>query len=134
MTVEVTEMVKGVKLAASFGSTEYKARKAHDDEEALTYLRVRFLDVEKSAFFTDYRGNVSEHVHEAKAVTKAAKIEAKCSRCEGKCSLPDRKGKPVVNVEESPTSFKYLAIRWTFRISYRYDPLSGKFGEMFRAI
>ena len=133
MTAEVAEMVKGIKLAASFDSAEYESRKARDDEEALTYLRVKFPGIEESAFFTDYRGNISKHVQEAGAVMKAAKIEAECSRCDGKCSLPDRKGKPVVNVEESPAGGKYLAIRWTCGMSCRYDPMSGLFGRMYRA-
>lgn len=132
---EVAEMVKvgSHEWAFSLGSAEYEARKARDDEEALTYLRVKFPGVNESAFFTDYRGNVSKHVQEAGAVMKASKIERTCSQCEGKCSLPDRKGKPVVNVEESPAGFKYLEIRWTCGIFCRYDPLSGEFGRMFRA-
>ncbi len=137
MTVKISEMVKGGKFAASFGSPEWKAereaREARDDEEALAYLREKFPGTEESAFFTDYRGNVSKHVSEAGAVIRAAKIEATCSRCEGKCTLPDRNGKPVVNVEESPAGFKYLSVAWTCGMSCRYDPMSGSFGRMFRA-
>ena len=137
MVADGVEMMESRKFVASFGSPEWKteleARETRDDEEALAYLRVKFPGVEESAFFTDYRGNVSKHVSEAGAVIKAAKIEATCSRCEGKCPLPDRKGKPVVHVEESPAGFKYLEIRWTCGMSCRYDPLSGEFGRMYRA-
>lgn len=126
-------MAEMIKFASPLGSAEYEARKARDDEEALTYLREKFPGVDESAFFTDYRGNVSKHVQEAGAVMKASRIERTCSRCEGKCTLPDRKGKPVVNVEESPRGFKYLEIRWTCGMTCRYDPLSGEFGRMFRA-
>ena len=137
MTVEVAEMVKNGKFAASLGSPEWKsqleARESRDDEEALTYLRVKFPGVNESAFFTDYRGNITKHVHEAGAVIKAAKIERICSQCNGKCTLPDRNGKPIASIEESPFGFKYLEIRWTCGVSCKYDPLSGEFGRMYRA-
>lgn len=137
MTVEVAEMVKNGKFAASLGSPEWKsqleARESRDDEEALTYLRVKFPGVNESAFFTDYRGNITKHVHEAGAVIKAAKIERICSQCDGKCTLPDRNGKPIASIEESPFGFKYLEIRWTCGVSCKYDPLSGEFGRMYRA-
>ena len=126
-------MAEMIKFASPLGLAEYEARKARDDEEALTYLREKFPGVDESAFFTDYRGNVSKHVQEAGAVMKASKIEATCSCCDGKCTLPDRKGKPVVNVEESPAGFKYLEIRWTCGMTCRYDPMSGLFGRMYRA-
>ena len=119
---EVAEMVK---ISSPLGSAEYEARKARDDEEALAYLRVKFPGVNESAFFTDYRGTVSKHVQEAGAVMKASKIEATCSCCDGKCTLPDRKGKPVVKVEESPAGFKYLEIRWTCGMTCRYYPNKG---------
>ena len=57
-------MAEMIKFASSLGSAEYEARKARDDEEALTYLRVKFPGVDESAFFTNYRGNVSKHVQE----------------------------------------------------------------------
>lgn len=137
MMTEVAEMVQSGKLAFPLGSAEWKAeheaRKARDDEEALTYLRAKFPGVDEAAFFTDYRGNVSKHVQEAGAVIKAAKIERTCSHCEGKCTLPDRKGKPVAGIEESPAGFKYLEIRWTCGMTCRYDPMSGEFGRMYRA-
>ena len=135
MMAEVAEIVKvgSREWAFSLGSAEYEAHKARDDEKALTYLRVKFPGVDESAFFTDYRGNVSKHVQEAGAVMKAAKIERTCSQCEGNCTLSDRKGKPVVNVEESTRGFKYLEIRWTCGMTCRYDPMSGEFGRMFRA-
>ncbi len=137
ITTEVAEIVKGGKFAALFGSPEWKAeleaREARDDEEALSYLRVKFPGVEESAFFTDYRGNVSKHVSEAGAVIRAAKIERICSQCEGKCALPDRNRKPIMSIEESPAGFKYLKIRWTCGMSCRYDPMSGEFGRMYRA-
>ena len=126
-----------VRVKALYGSAEMKscleARKAREDEEALTYLRRKFPGVDEEAFFTDYRGNVGNHVPEAGAVIKASKIERVCSQCDGKCTLPDRKGKPVANIEESPAGFKYLEIRWTCGMSCRYDPMSGEFGRMYRA-
>ena len=137
MTVKISEVIEPSNLTGLWGTPEWKtqleARQAHDDEEALTYLREKFPGIEESAFFTDYRGNISKHVSEARAVIKAAKIEATCSCCEGKCTLPDRNSKPIVYVEESPAGFKYLEIRWTCGMSCRYDPMSGEFGQMYRA-
>ena len=135
MAAEVADMVKvgSREWAVSLGSAEYEARKAREDDQALTYLRVKFPGVEESAFFTDYRGNVSKHVSEARAVIKAATIERTCSQCDGKCTLPDRNRKPIASIEESPAGFKYLEIRWTCGMTCRYDPMSGEFGRMYRA-
>ena len=121
-----------VRVTALYGSAEMKsqleARKARDDEEALAYLREKFPGVDESAFYTDYHGDISNHVSDAQSVIKAAMTERTCARCEGKCA-----GKPVVSIEESPGGFKYLEVRWTCGISCRYDPMSGEFGRMYRA-
>ena len=126
-----------VRVTALYGSPEWKsqleARQAHEDEEALTYLRAKFPGVEDAAFYTDYRGNVSNHVSEASSVIRAATIERTCSQCEGKCTLPVRNRKPIASIEESPSGFKYLEIRWTCGMTCRYDPMSGEFGRMYRA-
>lgn len=125
-----------VRVTALYGSAEMKsqleARQAREDEEALAYLHGKFPGIDTSAFYTDYLGNVSNHVTDAQSVIKAAMIEHACTNCEGKCTLPRRNGKPVVIIEESPYGFKYLEVRWTCGISCRYDPMSGEFGRMYR--
>ena len=99
-----------VRVTALYGSAEMKSRleahKASENDEALAYLREKFPGVEEAAFYTDYRGNVSNHVSEAHSVIKAAMTERTCARCGGKCTLPGRSGKPVVSIEESPGGFK----------------------------
>lgn len=136
MMVCVSDMAKNSGYAALWQSPEWaaqlEARKTRDDEKALAYLREKFSGVDDKVFFTDYQGNISEHVIESRTVCEAAMIERTCSQCSGECTLPDKSGKPVVCVEDSPAGFKYLGIRWTCGITCRYDPLSGSFGRMFR--
>lgn len=137
MIKSVSDIAKSSKLAALWQSPEWKsqleARQSLEDEEALAYLRGKFPGVDDETFFTNYWGNVSNHVIDAPKVCKAAFIERTCSQCKGECTLHDRNGKPVACVEESPAGFKYLEIRWTCGITCRFDPLSGSFGQMFRA-
>ena len=137
MAVEVAEMAKSGEFTALWSSPEWKsqleARKAREDEDALAYLRAKFPGVDEKAFFTNYRGKVSQHIAEAGAVIRAATIERTCAQCDGQCTLPDRNGKPIACIGENPGGFKYLEIRWTCGISCRYDPMSGEFGRMYRA-
>ncbi len=106
--------------------------KAREDKEALQYLRAKFPGLEDKVFFTDYMGAVHENVIEASSVCKAGRIEHTCNACNGTCLLSDRSGKPVISVLESMKGFKYLSVCWTSEFNCRYDPLSGKFGELFK--
>ncbi|MBQ6971746.1 MAG: ATP-binding protein [Synergistaceae bacterium] len=134
--VKVADMAKSGKFTALVNTAEWKsrleARKAREDTEALSYLHGKFPGVDDEVFFTDHTGHVHEHVVGAVSVCMAGTIERTCAGCKGDCPLPDRNGKPVALVEDSPAGFRYLEIRWTCGMSCRHDPLSGEFGQMFR--
>lgn len=107
-----------------------EANRLQADEEALTYLRGKFPEVDEEIFFTDHLGNRNMHVTEASMVCKAGRIERTCAQCTGECTLTNKSGKPIVSIEESPFGVKHIVIRWTYGMLCRYNPLQGDFGRL----
>ena len=134
MAVKLSEVMTASTFFWNSADWEAKLeeRKAHDDAEALEYLRAKFPGVDDEVFFTDYMGTVSNHVVDAGTVCKAGKIERVCSSCKGKCTLQGENGRPVVRIQESPRGFNFLDIRWTCGIPCKYQKANDDFERMYQ--
>ena len=124
MAVNISQVMQSTGLSELWALPDWKARleahKSREDAEALSYLRAKFPEVEEKAFFMSCTGEESRHVIEASSVCKAAQIERACAVCKGKCTLSERRGKPVVSIQETSRGVKYLSIGWTCGIPCRY--------------
>ncbi len=124
-----------IHLTHSISSEEMEKREKRRHEKALSYLKAKYPGVSDVAFFTDSTGQVYSCVVDAWAVAEAAEIEEICGKCKGgECPLSEKtqKVRPVVRVSKSPRGYNYVDVRWTSGIACKYEPLSGKFEEMYK--
>lgn len=110
-------------------------REKQERERALSYLRLKYPEVEDAAFFTDYTGQTYREVVHASAVAQAAELEEICDKCEGReCEMPERvkarNSRPVLVVSESAKGYSYLEVRWVLGLACRYAELSDNAAEM----
>lgn len=124
-------------LTHSIAADEMEKREKLRREKALSYLKAKYPSEAEEVFFTDYTGQMHSSVIDAWAVADAAETEEICGKCEGgECQLSEalkaRKVSPVVRVCKSAKGYSYLEVRWTNVFACKYEPLSGKFAEMYR--
>ena len=125
-TVETSEAVESVEVAETSESAE-----------ALAYLHKRFPevdDIELINFLEQNASSISD-ILEAKLAYEA------CSNCDGtSCRLPERlwRGYHVISLDERTQSnsnklhtLHTLRIGSTIGKNCKYDPLRGRFGELF---
>ena len=105
-----------------------------EETEALEYLHKRFPEVEELELINLLEQNISSisDILEAKLAHEA------CSNCDGtSCRLPENlwRGYHVVSLDNNfrrGKSLPVLRIGSTIGKNCKYDPLRGKFGELFR--
>ncbi len=99
--------------------------------EALEYLHKRFpevYDIELAELLEQNTSSIS-NILESKLAYEA------CSNCDGtSCRLPEKlwRGYHVVSLDERTPNRYTLRIGLTIGKDCKYDPLRGKFGELFR--
>ncbi|MBR1658376.1 MAG: hypothetical protein IJ697_07920, partial [Synergistaceae bacterium] len=122
-TVETSEVVEVVEVAESSEAIE-----------ALDYLHKRFPEVDDIELINLLEQNASSisDILEAKSAYEA------CSNCDGtKCRLPESlwRGYHVISLDERTQSnsnkLHTLRISSTIGKNCKYDPLRGRFGELF---
>ena len=130
MNWQETEFETGEDRAAKAGKT--KAAKAGKTKaaEALKYLHKRFPEVNDIELVELLEQNTSSinNILEAKLAYEA------CSNCDGtSCRLPEKlwRGYHVISLDERTPNRYTLRIGLIIGKNCKYDPLRGKFGELF---
>ena len=134
--ISVMDIIKGQGTrfqngeAREIGETEATNVKAAEKAEALAYLHKRFPEVEELELAKLLEQNASSisDILESRLAYEA------CSNCDGtSCRLPESfwRGYHVISLEEGVRQNK-LRIGSTIGKNCKYDPLRGRFGELFR--
>ena len=117
--------------ARESGESEATNVEAAEKAEALAYLHKRFPEVDDIELFELLEQTTSSisNILEAKLAYEA------CSNCDGtSCRLPEKlwRGYHVISLDGQTPNRYTLRIGYTIGKNCKYDPLRGKFGELFR--